>query len=47
MKSVGNGGLCGFADGNQKIRFIGVSASIPNSEDIAEWIGRHKTKVFR
>lgn len=31
---------------NGKIRFLAVSASIPNAEDIAEWIGRH-TKLFR
>lgn len=48
MKSVGNGGLCGF-DGNenQRIRFIAVSASIPNAEDVVEWIGRSNTKLFK
>lgn len=47
MKSVGNGGLCGFTDENQKIRFIAVSASIPNSDDIADWLGRNNTKLFK
>lgn len=31
---------------NERIRFVAVSASIPNAEDIAEWIGAH-TKLFR
>lgn len=46
MKSVGNGGFRGLVNENQKIRFIAVSASIPNVEDIGEWIGKVKTKVY-
>lgn len=41
MKTVAENGL-----DIDKIRFIAVSASIPNAEDIAEWIGR-PTKLFK
>lgn len=32
----------------QKVRFIAVSATVPNVEDIAEWIGKPShTKYYR
>lgn len=35
-------------DSSHKIRFIAVSATIPNIEDIEEWIGKsNNTKSFK
>lgn len=39
--------VCQNTFGNGNIRFVAVSASIPNAEDIAEWIGRDNTKVYK
>lgn len=36
-----------LADESGKIRFIAVSASFPNIEDIGDWIDKQNAKVFR
>lgn len=41
--------ICVFARGSPKIetRFVGVSATIPNIEDLGQWLGGNRTVLFK